>query len=434
MMRASSLIVLVVLMLAALPAGAAPRAQDAAALPAGFMGMVIRDPWYDFGTVQPNQPNQAFQDRMGELLDRAGVRWVRFDFHIPVGIGTPNEADAVAFEIAKNDYFVNTVAPRYGFKVLALLSFDLLQGYDPRGLNSTSYVNGSHYGGAVNQYMDSWLTRALTIADRYRANIAAYEVLNEENRLPQYTPGGPAGDAIDPAVTARLITKFYRFCKNVDPPNENHGCSAAAPIILGGLHPRGSTSGSFILSDVDYLKQVYTKDATTFTSFKSIYGYYPVDGIGYHPYPEEIQPALADTRINQRLPLIRAALQEVGDPYTQFWITEVGYNVAYYRNSPAGQEPFLRDVYTSLEARRLDNGGREVANVFWFKYEDFPPASGSNAQMWGIVRIHFEDGACPGGACYDPAGGPELIRPSFFAYRELAGLPVYRTFMPLMAR
>ena len=89
----------------------------------------------------------------------------------------------------------------------------------------------------------------------------------------------------------------------------------------------------------------------------------------------------------------------------------------------AGQIAFMRDVYESLAQRTLPGGQPEVANVFWFKYEDFPPASGANAQRWGVVRIPFADGACPGGACYDPNGTPAVYRGSYLAYRELAGLP-----------
>ncbi len=49
-----------------------------------MLGMVIRDPWYDFGTTpgQPHHPNYAAQDRMGEMLALMGVRWVRLEFHI----------------------------------------------------------------------------------------------------------------------------------------------------------------------------------------------------------------------------------------------------------------------------------------------------------------------------------------------------------------
>jgi hypothetical protein len=434
---------LLVLAPMALPLSGAPTAT-ASAMPARaapvtpnreFMGMSIRDPWYEFNTNPnyPNTANEAFQEEMGATLELAGVRWVRMEFHIPATISA---TEAISAEIEKNSYFIETVAPTHHLKILALLGFDLLRGTNPRALND-SHAVPSHYGGGVNQYMDSWLTRALMIADRYSDKIAAYEVLNEENRLPQYSPGGPAGDAISAAITARLLTKFYRFCKNIEPTGENHGCTNAK-IILGGLHPRGTTSPT-VISDAQYIRDIYdiNNSASPFMSFKSNHPDigYPVDGIGYHPYPEEIQPSLADVRINNRLPIIRQTLTDVGDPYKQFWITEVGYNVAYYKNTLAGQEPFLRDVYTSLKARQLTNSaGPEVANVFWFKYEDFPPTTGPNVQQWGIVHIPIlADGGCEGG-CYDPSGVPSFYRPSFWAYRELAGLPVYRALLPIISQ
>ena len=51
--------------------------------------------------------------------------------------------------------------------------------------------------------------------------------------------------------------------------------------------------------------------------------------------------------------------------------------------------------------------------------------------MWGLVRIPFTNGACEGGACYATNGEPELVRPAYLVYRELAGLPIERTYVPL---
>src|SRR5262249_50528258 len=161
-------IILLVFLTAALPVGAAPRSQEAPVSPTAqpgvsnpdFMGMVIRDPWYDFGTNPdfPGQPNYAFQDTMGATLARMGVSWVRLDFHIVVPLAdvTVDQSAAIDAEIAKNDYFINEVAPRHNLKILALLSFDLLQGTDAHELNS-SIAETSRFGGGVNRYMHAWL-------------------------------------------------------------------------------------------------------------------------------------------------------------------------------------------------------------------------------------------------------------------------------------
>ena len=444
MTRAAAFLLLIVTLAAALPAGAAPRAQAAPAAAPGasnpdFMGMVIRDPWYDFGThpAFPSQPNKPFQDTMGLTLSNMGVRWVRLDFHIvvPLADTTVDQSQAIDAEIAKNDYFINVVAPRNNLKILALLSFDILQATDAHELNST-VGEASSFGGGVNKYMHAWLTRALRIADRYRNRIAAYEVLNEENRLPRYLPNGPVADAIAPAITGRLLTKFYRFCKNIDPTNEDHGCTPETKIILGGIHPRGTLDAKAPNpTDAQYLQQIYA-DKTSFVDFKAAHGFFPVDGIGYHPYPQEIKLSPNDVLVDRGMNRMRAVLDTV-DPGQQFWVTEVGYNTGFDVDGPnkptpvqtdAGQIAFMRDVYNSLFARG------DVANVFWFKYEDFPPASGANAQRWGVVRIPFTTGACPGGACYDLNGTPALYRGSYLAYRELAGIASNRIYVPSARR
>jgi hypothetical protein len=363
---------------------------------------------------------------------------VRLEFHIPVVI---TSTEAISAEIAKNRYFINEVAPRHNLKVLGLLGFDLLRGTEATLLNTGPFTVTSKYGGGVNQYMHTWLDRALMIADYYRDNIAAYEILNEQNRLP------PSGAAIQPVIMARLLTKFYRFCKNIDPSDENHGCSNTK-IILGGIHPRGTSSPS-IITDADYIRRTYDitntlSSPSPFNDFKSRFPTvgYPVDGIAYHPYPEEIRLSPNNVEVDRGLLRMRQALEVVGDPFKPFWVTEVGYNVGFDFDGPAnprppqteaGQAAFMLDVYTTLSARLLSNSQPEVANVFWFKYEDFPPATGPNAQQWGIVRIEMPDGNCEGG-CYDPSGKPLFYRQSFWTYRELAGLPVYRFYLSTIGK
>ena len=446
---------LLLLLVAALPANAASRAQAVPATAPGasnpdFMGMVIRDPWYDFGTTAPGQPNKAFQDTMGATLAAMGVRWVRLDFHIvvPMADVSVDQSQAVEAEIAKNDYFIREVAPRHNLKVLALLSFDLLQATDAHMLNTGPFTETSSlppdFGGGVNKYMHAWLTRALQVADRYDDKIAAYEILNEQNRLPQYLPKGPSADDIEPAIMGRLLTKFYRFCKNIDPTDQGHGCASSSKIILGGLHPRGTLDAKLPnLNDAGYLKAIYAD--SSFTDFKKLHAFFPVDGIGYHPYPQEIKLSPNDAQVNRGLDRMRTVLNTV-DPGQQFWITEVGYNVGFDVDGPragstpaqtaAGQSAFMRDVYTTLSARG------DVANVFWFKYEDFPRGCNTKSQptgalqQWGVVHIPFTecDNTFPGGSHYDDSGVPTVYRGSYLAYRELAGTPSNRTYMPLTRR
>ncbi len=387
-----------------------PHAQTVA-VAEGLRGLVIRDPWYDFGTIpsQPNQPNFAAQDEMGRMLALLGVTWVRLEFHIEAG--TAREVEA---QIARNDYFINEVAPRHKLKVLGLLGFNLQRGRDEYDLLSTKFITDTVYGGGVNDYMQIWLDRARLIADRYQDRVLAYEVLNEQNRLP------PDGRPIPADVAARLHTKFYRFFRNVDRnrPGDQRW-RENVKIILGGLHPAGSwdVGSSKYVSDRDYIRQLYRSDG--FRSYRENFLSWPLDGLGYHPYPEEIRvsPQSDMNLITTRMNAVRDVLREVGDPFVPFWITELGYNAGFRNQTTDEQAEFLRQSILTMASRD------DVETFFWFKYEDFPPATGPNAQLWGVVRIPFtEDNRCAGGACYDLMGRPDLLRPAFWTMRELTGV------------
>jgi hypothetical protein len=124
--------------------------------------------------------------------------------------------------------------------------------------------------------------------------------------------------------------------------------------------------------------------------------------------------------MGQAMDRLRARLRTLQDELRPVWITELGYNVGYGRQTEVGQADFLGASYRILAARRLPNGAREVGVVFWFKYEDFPPDSGVNAQKWGLVHIPFVDGLCAGGACYRTNGVPTLYRRAWYVYRDLS--------------
>jgi hypothetical protein len=264
--------------------------------------------------------------------------------------------------------------------------------------------------------------------------VDAYEVLNEQNRLP------PQGKAAPASLVARLHTKFYRWLKVPQIP-DGAAWRDEVKVIMGGLHPKGTLEKgqAGYISDADYLRQLYGYNPKTglpssgepFQEYLTKYGQYPLDGLGYHPYPEEIRLSLqADADlIDERLTTIRSVLSEVQDPGRRYWITEIGYNAAFKQQNEAEQAAFMRAVYTGLAQRG------DVDGIFWFKYEDFPPASGPNAQRWGIVRIPFTESAvCPGGACYQIEGEPDAHRLTYFVYRELAGLPVERLRLPLVTQ
>lgn len=405
--------------------------------------MVVRDPWYDCARDAAGvyQPNLAAQDRMGRILAETGVRWVRLEFHVPDYPAGLEEAYRCY------DHFIQTVAPANDLRVLAVLGFNLMRGRDvlnpQTGIVSSTYVVDHPYGGAVNDYMREWLDRALAVSSRYGPNVHAYEVLNEQNRLP------PNGDAVPPLIAARLHTKFYRFFKLV--LREQEGIFGfwrdTTPILVGGLHPRGTLEPDQkgYLSDEQYLRRLYGLPADggepiakePFQEYKNTLGAgkYPLDGLAYHPYPAEIitiaglaQLGAELGRINLRLDQVRDVLVEVGTPEMPFWITELGYDAGRPLQNEYGQAQFLAVIFRALAERE------DIAGLFWFKYEDFP-AGEFAPNRWGIVHIPFKlDPRCEGGACYVPNGAPQYRRPAYFTYRELAGLPVETLYLPQVVR
>jgi hypothetical protein len=414
------------------------EAAQTSAIDRELMGMVVRDPWYEVDPIT-GEPNRAAQDQMGAILARTGVRWVRLEFIIEQRDGE-SVADAFERNISRYDYFIDQVAPRHNLKVLGLLSFGLMAP-DPRdpnyGLLATDIANDPKYGGAVNFYIRTWLDRALQIAQRYEDRVAAYQILNEHNRLP-VSPGYGGGEGLDPVVVGRLHTKFYRCFKQneCDHTSNDPAWRAGVQVITGGLHPRGSDS---IVVDPDpkaarlpgitdraYLRAVYDSDG-----FQGYSGGYPLDGIGVHPYPVEIRASLQTIssdvgQIELRLDQLRSVLSPAEQK--PFWITELGYDAGYPRQTEHGQAAFLRESFTRLAARD------DIARIFWFKYEDFP-GNAIAPNKWGIVRIPFQlSSTCPGGACYPADGVPEAHREAYLVYRELAGLPNEQLAFPIIRR
>jgi hypothetical protein len=392
------------------------------------MAMVIRDPWYECSTAADGTraPHLQAQERMAQVLAETGVRWVRLEFFI-------TDVEDPTAELACYDAFITELAPRYGLKVLGLLAFGIVPGvYTPldaeRGLIApVDPGEDPVYGFATNTYMRTWLDNARRIVSRYGPAVHAYEILNEQNRV---IGGGGAG--IPAGTAATLHTKFYRFVKQVD-RQPDATWRDTLPIIIGGLHPRGTgeMSDKNYVSDREYLRRIYRSAA--FTGFANANnGKFPTEGLAYHPYPVEIRlspQAIPDdiAVITRRIIALRATLEEVADPQLPVWITELGYNVGYRQQTEAGQMEFMRSAFNALGAQP------HMGPIFWFKYEDFPgtPAAPEN---WGIVRIPFTvdtTGACPGGACYDLTGEPAFRRGAYLVFRELAGIANEQLFLSL---
>ncbi len=399
--------------------GASTNAALSPARPAtitpNFWGMVVRDPGYEWNTnpAFPNQVNQTFINTMLNNLQAAGVEWVRFEFH-----GTYDGSDYGSINLAQADYFVQAARAR-GLKVLALLGTDILRGPKAavRNFDKGAVLNPCPplpIGCGVNEYQKVWLERALAVAAHSQGQIDAYEIFNEPNHyfaLSDETNG--LEDEMEPFFVAQTITKLFRILRTQDTPD-------LTPLIVGGLHPlRSVESGR---SDAQYMAALYA--STPFSGYNTANGRWPVDGIGYHPYPAEMRRPDSDNdflyRVGPRLDTLVATLRTY-DSGAKLWITEAGT-----RGDPSDpadmerQADFLGQMAAIIHARRAN-----VGPWFWFKYEDFPPAS----ESWGVVRIPFD-----ASGSYDVNGTVALFKPTYAKYQHMVGNYRERLWVPMVVR
>lgn len=450
--------------------------------PGEFMGMVVRDPHYEWNTNTEYQgTNRAFYDTMGAKLKEAGVKWVRIEFFANE-FGDDSSAIQTKrrgyVDVEKYAYFVNVVAPTNGFKVIGLLATPLVRQRpvgDPTRYPSTSYAPGAYLNpelieaslsnnvdpyGYINPYMRIWLENAFQVALSFPYNastgagVAAFEVLNEENR---YLLGG--GKGIAPTRVADLLTKYYRVYKNdFCARGVITGNCADVRILLGGIHPDRCDdcligSPPHKMTDREYLDAIYKSAA--FGSYRSTNGAYPLDGVGYHPYPAEIKAQLLpeDTgfpdlyKIPQRIREMRQVMVNNGDTTNNIWVTEIGERgTTRDPDNMARQAAFMSSAYWMLWQQRA-----YIQTVLWFKYEDFgvDQSTGKYNELenWGVVRIQprpinqfcLQDLPPERQTCeYEMRGTIQTIKPSYNVFKNMAqsgaGLETYREYLSVIGK
>ncbi len=421
------------------------HSQNLAPRDVGFTGMVVRDPHYEWKTNPNfNGSNQTFYDEMGRNLETIGVRWVRFEMRAEDGIAYDAAKPEQGLRLAQYDYFIDVVAPRHRIKVIVLLATNLARDtsyIDPEELdrNEKDVNNCSEYkyGCGTNRYMRIWLDRAFAIAKRYEGRVAAYEVMNEENR---YIAGG--GKGISPLKMATLLTKFYRVFKTGGPDKSFGNWRNDVKIVLGGIHPgRCDDCGIGGLNDRQYLDAIYK--SVPFQDYRNGNGVYPLQGVAYHPYPMEMRSGLRPEetavqdlfRVPVRMEAIRKVMLDNGDGNNKIWVTEIGdRGDPLDSDNQARQADFMRSMYFMLWQRR-----QYIENVLWFKYEDFAvnPTTGESKENWGVVRLVPRTPTKQCMVCeYAPDGSIQIMKESFVTFTEISRFDynIHKVYVPMVRR
>ena len=388
--------------------GASIRAENEREL----FGMVARDPFYEYNTDPinyPNAPNKTALERQARALAGAGVRWIRMEFFADY------DGSVKAGEINWNkyDWFIKELAPKYGLKVLALLNVGMVA-HDGQTLRALAFNDppdggGSDPGDGSNHFIRVFTARAAHIAWRYGDAIAAYEIINEPNISWDLWMDSRLGSAeFHPERYSALIASAYPAIKTQAP---------RAEVIVGGMligsPPEGQDHDQF-----DYLYQLYVSKwvaryAASANAVREGWNSVPWDGVALHPYFLESDKLFALIRDFSR------KLRDRGDSRSRLWITEIGAqgDPPEDRSAPptpseVEQADYLWQTYSGV----LADGElrRDVAHIFWFKYEDFVP--GRYTHNYGLVRL----AETPDKSNYHPSGAVAIHKPAYRVYQELA--------------
>jgi hypothetical protein len=297
------------------PPAAPPRAHRTTNFGADLSAMFF-DQRFDAAAVD-RQLAAAAADGLG--LARANPLWEATEPRPP--------RDAVhTYDWRFDDFIASRLAAR-AFRWIAVLS------YTP----AWASLDPSHLHGAPRTAAD-FAAYAAAFAARYRGQIVAYEIWNEENSPIFWRP------APDPAAYARLYLAARDAIHRADP---------GIPVLIGGL-----------ANGPPFLPQVLAAPGMAGQ----------IDGVAIHPYDKNPLAVLARVR-NYRF-----ELRSLGAGDVPLYVTEYGWSTSPPGNNtfatPAQQGPFIGDVAAAL--LRSDCNVRAVVFYAWTTAERNP----SDRDQW----------------------------------------------------
>ena len=205
------------------------------------------------------------------------------------------------------------------------------------------------------------------LATRYRGQVDAYEIWNEQNL--DYEWGYLSPDA---AAYTALLQSAYRAIKTADPE---------ALVVSGGLATTGDGSDTAV-GDLEFLQQMY--DAGARGAF---------DALGSHPYafghpPDYTDPwGLCLSRVNDQ----RRVMVANGDEATPIWITELGWVLntswALGEHETIGVTQSEQSEYLGRAYRKVAADWPYVGAIFLFNldFASVPWYTASEPMRWYAV-------------------------------------------------
>lgn len=242
------------------------------------------------------RPEVTEQDLI--LTREMGFGWVKQLFGWRDIEQSPGE-----YDWSKTDFLVDTMMRYGGLNLIARLDFQ------PDWARSGCSDQGPP------EDLQAYADFAGAVAERYRGQIAAYQIWNEPNLAREWCDQSP-----DPAEYAEMLRLAYAAIKAADP---------SAYVISAGLSPTGSQPPAAMPDDV-YLDQLYQAMGGDSEGYFDLLG---VHAAGFAA-PPEVSPDEAEASAEygnerfftfRRVEDLRAIQERYGDGDTRVAILEMGW-------------------------------------------------------------------------------------------------------------
>ena len=209
------------------------------------------------------------------------------------------------------------------------------------------------------------------LATRYKGQVRAYEIWNEQNFSREW-----GGGQINAGAYVELLKVAYEAVKAADPN---------AIVVSGALTPTGFTDPNVAIDDVLYMEQMYQYKDGMIKQYADVIGAHA----GGYNNPPEADPNTASTEqfrghpsfYFRRVEQLRSVMEKYGDGGKRMWLTEFGWSTAnqapgyeYGRfNTEQNQADYLVRAYQLAKTRYPWMGVMFVWNLNFGTLPDLPP-------------------------------------------------------------
>lgn len=222
------------------------------------------------------------------------------------------------------------------------------------------------------------------LASRYRDQVRAYEVWNEQNFSREW-----GGGQINAGQYVEMMKLAYPAIKAAD---------SNAIVIIGGLTPTGFTDPNVAIDDVLYLEQMYQYQGGVIRNYMDAVGAH-AGGYNNPPEADPVTSSRSTARFKshpsfyfRRIEQLRAVMVRYGDSLKKMWITEFGWSTSnlapgyeYGRdNTEADQASYLVRAFTMTRQQYSWVGVMFVWNLNFATLPELPVSD--EKPPFGIVN------------------------------------------------